>query len=120
MARLWQDNARQELDHVRLGPGDAGEAGSQLRPVRGEQPLNRDHALILDRGHQVTVGCDDGIGARPGQPADRRSIRSQAGHEVQVDRDELAAFVRATYQVAALPRAALIEIEGVLVLPAAD
>jgi reactive intermediate/imine deaminase len=27
---------------------------------------------------------------------------------------------RATYQVAALPRAALIEIEGVLVLPAAD
>jgi reactive intermediate/imine deaminase len=27
---------------------------------------------------------------------------------------------RATYQVAALPRAALIEIEGILVLPAAD
>jgi len=55
-----------------------------------QEALNRGHALVPDRCHQVAARADHRICARLGQPLHRCSIASQAGYEVEVHGDKLA------------------------------
>ena len=74
-------------------PADRGEGGVELAAPGEEQPVDRGHALVADRRHELAVGADDGVDARRGEPGDARPIGPQAADEVDMDRDELAGGV---------------------------
>ena len=95
-----QDDPGQDLDDVRGRAADRGDRRVQLTSPDEEQPVDRGHAAVADRRHELAVRADHRIDAGPAQPLNARPVRPEAADEVDVDRDQLVRGVDLTDEMA--------------------